>query len=266
MATLHLPDVDLAYELVGAGPRLLLFNGSGSSMADIELLIEILGQRFEVLVHDQRGLGRTGMARGGISTMADYAADGVALLDHLGWESTMVLGLSFGGMVAQELAVTRPERISRLALLCTSSGGAGGSSYPLHELAAMEPSLRRATEVAIADSRFDDTWLAEHQSDRALVEHMTARADRERSDDQRRGEALQLESRRHHDVFDRLPRISCPTLVAAGRFDVTAPLENSMAIAAQIPQSELRVYEGGHPFLLQDRRALAEIMEFLAAG
>ena len=130
----------------------------------------------------------------------------------------------------------------------------------------MEPSLRRATEVAIADSRFDDTWLAEHQSDRALVEHMTARADRERSDDERRGEALQLESRRHHDVFDRLPRISCPTLVAAGRFDVTAPLENSMAIAAQIPQSELRVYEGGHPFLLQDRRALAEIMEFLAAG
>ena len=60
--------------------------------------------------------------------MAEYAADALALLDAVGWERPRVLGISFGGMVAQELAATAPERIARLALLCTSPGGAGGSS------------------------------------------------------------------------------------------------------------------------------------------
>ena len=198
--------------------------------------------------------------------MADYAADGAALLDHLGWETASVLGLSFGGMVAQEFAVTWPERVERLALLCTSPGGAGGSSYPLHELAAMAPDVRRRTEVAILDTRFDDEWLADHHADRRLADHVAARGDRERSFEQQLGEALQLEARRHHDAFDRLGRIRCPTLVAAGRFDATARPENSEAITVAVPGAELRIYEGGHLFLLQDPRAVAEIMDFLAAS
>jgi pimeloyl-ACP methyl ester carboxylesterase len=66
--------------------------------------------------------------------MADYAADVLALADHVGWSSFRVFSISFGGMIALELAVTNPERVERLALLSTSSGGAGGASYPLHEL------------------------------------------------------------------------------------------------------------------------------------
>jgi pimeloyl-ACP methyl ester carboxylesterase len=265
MPTLQLPDVDLHYVLEGSGPRLLFFNGSGSSIAEMSLLIEILAARFEVLVHDQRGLGLTGVPRGLAPTMADYASDGVALLDHLGWERTAVLGLSFGGMVAQELAVTHPDRLERLALLCTSSGGAGGSSYPLHELAMMAPEERRRTEVAIADTRFDEAWLAAHPSDRALADHMAGRGDRVVAEARRRGEVLQLEARRLHDVYDRLGAISCPTLVAAGRYDGTAPLQNSQAIVDAIPGARLEVYEGGHMFLLQDARAITDIMDFLAA-
>ena len=264
MATLHLSEVDLYYEVVGEGPRLLFFNGSGSSIADVGMLVELLATRFEVLVHDQRGLGLTGVPRGPGPHMADYAADGAALLDHLGWETTSVLGLSFGGMVAQEFTVTRPERVERLALLCTSPGGAGGSSYPLHELGALTPAVRRETEVAILDTRFDDAWLADHPADRRLAEHMASRGDRHRTPAQRLGEELQLEARRHHDVFDRLNRIRCPTLVAAGRFDATARLGRSQAIASAVPGAELRVYEGGHLFLLQDPRAVGEIMDFLA--
>ena len=67
--------------------------------------------------------------------MAQYAADAAALLDHVGWATSAVVGVSFGGMVAQEYAVTFPERVIRLALVCTSAGGAGKPSYPLHELA-----------------------------------------------------------------------------------------------------------------------------------
>jgi len=78
-------------------------------------------------------------------------------------------------------------------------------------------------------------------------------------------EAAQLEARSHHDVIDRLPRITAPTLVASGRFDGIAPVANGEVIAAAIPGAELRVYDGGHVFMMQDPRATPEIIGFLAA-
>jgi 3-oxoadipate enol-lactonase len=65
-------------------------------------------------------------------------------------------------------------------------------------------------------------------------------------------------------VWDRLGSIECPTLVACGRYDGIAPLANGEAIAGRIPGAELGVYEGGHAFFAQDRRALPEIIDFLA--
>ena len=105
-----------------------------------------------MLVHDQRGLGRTAIPPGPYS-MADYAADAIALLDHVGWERARVVGISFGGMVAQELAVTVPDRVERLALLCTSPGGAGGASYPLHELAALPDAEQMAERARCCSTR-----------------------------------------------------------------------------------------------------------------
>jgi pimeloyl-ACP methyl ester carboxylesterase len=197
--------------------------------------------------------------------MADYAADAAALLDHVGWERCRLVGISFGGMVAQELAVTWPERVERLALLCTSPGGAGGASYPLHQLGDLDPDERAARQPLLLDTRFTPEWLATHPNDAGLAQMMAARATAEKSDEQRRGELEQLGARRYHDVFDRLGRISCPTLVASGRYDGIAPLPNGEAIAAGIPGAELRVYEGGHAFFAQDRKAFPEVVDFLAA-
>jgi pimeloyl-ACP methyl ester carboxylesterase len=138
-----LGDLELSYEVRGTGPRLLVLNGSGATRASSRPLLDTLSRSFTIAVHDQRGLGRTGLGRtSGDFSMADYARDGRALLDHLEWPEAAVFGISFGGMVAQEFAVTWPERITRLCLLCTSSGGAGGSSYPLHELASLSPTER----------------------------------------------------------------------------------------------------------------------------
>ncbi len=64
--------------------------------------------------------------------------------------------------------------------------------------------------------------------------------------------------------MQRLSKITCPTLVAAGRYDGIAPLGNSEAIVSRIPNSGLRVYEGGHIFFAQDQSAMSEILEFLA--
>jgi 3-oxoadipate enol-lactonase len=256
--------IDLYYERSGEGPRLLFLNGSGATLESAGMLLQLFADGFDVAAHDQRGLGRTSIPVGPF-TMADYAADAAGLLDELGWDSCRVLGVSFGGMVAQELAATHPERIERLALVCTSSGGAGSASYPLHELASLAPSERIAIATRLLDTRFSPEWLSEHANDRALAEMMAARGDVAKSDEQVRGEAEQLEARRHHDVWDRLPNISSPTFVASGRYDGIAPPANGEAIASRIPDAKLQIYEGGHAFFVQDPDAIPDITGFLKA-
>jgi len=264
MPTIVANGIEIYYERRGSGPRLLFFNGSGATLAGSGPLIWSFADCFDVAAHDQRGLGRTAIPMGPYS-MADYAADAAALLDHLGWSTCRVIGVSFGGMVAQEFAVTWPARVERLALVCTSPGGAGGASYPLHELALQPEAERNAIGLRILDTRFTPEWLAEHPADRALVEIMAARRGDAKSDQQRRGESEQIEARRHHDVSSRLSRITCPTMVACGRYDNIAPLSNGEWIAAHVTGAELRVYDGGHVFFLQDSRAIPDLVAFLAA-
>ncbi|MGO9558811.1 MAG: alpha/beta fold hydrolase [Acidimicrobiales bacterium] len=264
MPTAGLNGIDIYYERSGSGPELLFLNGSGATLATAAPLTSIFAKHFDVVAHDQRGLGQTSIPPGPY-TMADYAADAAALASHVGWERYRVVGISFGGMVAQELALTVPERIVRLALLCTSPGGAGGSSFPLHTLAGLEPEEQAEKRLRIMDTRFDDEWLATHEGDRALVSMMGARLRSEKDAEVERGEALQLEARIGHDVYERLGQITCPTLVASGRYDGIASPANGEAIAAQIKEAELRLYEGGHMFVAQDRTALPEIVEFLLA-
>jgi 3-oxoadipate enol-lactonase len=254
--------IELFYERKGAGPRLLFFNGSGSSIATSELLINLFTNDFDVLVHDQRGLGRTEIPPGPF-TMADYAADAIALLDHVEWDRARVIGISFGGMVAQEFAVTVPERVERLALLCTSPGGAAGASYPLHALESLSPEAQAAKGTELLDTRFTAEWLASHDGDRGLAEMLVARRSGEKDAETRRGEREQLDARRRHDVAERLGAVSCPTLVASGRYDGIAPPANGEAIAARVPGAQLRIYEGGHAFFAQDRAALPDIIGFL---
>ena len=100
--------------------------------------------------------------------MADVAADVAALLDEVGWERTALAGLSFGGMVAQEFAVTFADRIDRLALLATSPGGAF-ASYPLETLADLPPLERGLRSLNLADRRWTAEWFDAHPEDAALV-------------------------------------------------------------------------------------------------
>jgi 3-oxoadipate enol-lactonase len=147
-------------------------------------------------------------------TMADYASDAAGLLDHRGWDTCRVVGFSFGGMVAQEFAVTWPERVERLVLGCTSPGGTA-PSYPLHELADLDPVAYSAAIVELVDTRFTPEWMATDPASRWAVEAAAAGATVVKTAEQVRGEREQLEARRHHDVVDRLGRITAPTLVDA---------------------------------------------------
>jgi pimeloyl-ACP methyl ester carboxylesterase len=255
---------DLYFEVSGSGPRLLFINGSGLTLEDAGLITAVLASRFEVLAYDYRGLGRSGEVSGGY-TMAECATDAVCVLDAAGWPSAPVVGISFGGMVALELVVSHPERVERLVLLCTSAGGRGGSSFPLHELEDLDPPARDARRRTLMDTRFDQAWLDSHPDDRRLVAMMEARApagDHPRQ----RGFHEQLQARRTHDTWDRLATITCPTFIGCGRYDGIAPLQNSEAMASEIPGAELHVYPGGHAFLAQAPTSFEDITSFLLAA
>jgi 3-oxoadipate enol-lactonase len=258
--------IHLHHERAGRGPRVLFVSGTGGDLrVRPNVLDGPLPRHFEVLAYDQRGQGRSDKPDEPC-TMADYADDAAALLDLVGWERAHVVGVSFGGMVAQELALRHPGLVDRLVLACTSSGGAGGASYPLHELEDLPGPERFATSLGLSDVRRGPAWQAAHPDEVAGLAAQAEASAAVGADDPALavGRRRQLAARRGHDTFDRLDQLTCPTLVCAGRHDGIAPLANSEALAARIPGSRLEVFEGGHLFLLQDRTAWPAIIDFLS--
>jgi 3-oxoadipate enol-lactonase len=257
--------VDLWYEVAGEGPPCLFVSGTGTDLRlGPTVLDSPLTAACTVLAYDHRGMGRSSFPDEPV-TMATYADDAAALLEHLGWERCRVIGVSFGGMVAQELVLRRPELVERLVLCCTSSGGTGGASYPLHQLAELPPDERFPQVLGISDTRWDDEWQAAHPEAVEAARARQARADALVADrpDGRTAAAAQLEARSHHDTWDRLEQIAVPTLVCAGRYDAIAPPANAEALVSRIPGARLEWFEGGHLFLLQDPEAWPAIVRFL---
>jgi 3-oxoadipate enol-lactonase len=253
--------IELYYELAGNGERLLSISGTGGDLrrgprlTDIPALAE-----FELLQYDQRGLGQSEVPDGPYS-MADYGNDAAGLLEALRWDECLVLGVSFGGMVAQELAIRHPERVRRLVLACTSAGGAGGASYPLHELVGLDPGASLAKRLELIDSRWDEAWReANPETVRMIAEAFNLGGDAEGPGE---GPLRQLEARSRHDTAQRLGQIRCPTLVCGGIYDGIAPPANSEFLAQAIPGAELAFFDGGHGFFMQDPAAIPAMVEFL---
>jgi len=256
--------VELHWERRGSGPRLLFCNGSGLTLQAIRPLLDPLTASFDLLAWDYRGFGGSAPVAQPY-TMADVAADAGGLLEITGWQSCRVVGASFGGMVAQEFAVSYPRRVERLALACTSAGGEGGSSYPLERLLGLPPGQRVAAEQKLADSRWDQQWMETHPGDRAIAGGLTAAVQVQQDPAAEAAFAAQLQARGVHDVWDRLGAITCPALVGYGKYDGIAPAQNSASIASRIRGAELHGYEGGHGFLFQDPAALPAYIAFLRA-
>lgn len=256
--------IELYWEQRGSGPRLLFCNGSGLTLQEVRPLLDPLTASFDLLAWDYRGLGRSAPVTHPY-TMADVAANAAGLLEVTGWRSCRVIGASFGGMVAQEFAVTHPQQVERLGLACTSAGGDGGSSYPLQKLLGLPPEQRAAAELKLADSRWDQRLMEAHPGDRAIADRLTAAAQDQQDPAAKAALAAQLWAREGHDVWDRLSAITCPTLIGYGNYDGIAPARNSANIASRIHGAELHGYEGGHGFLFQDPAALPAFTAFLHA-
>ncbi len=263
MPTAQLKDIELCYERGGSGPRLLYISGTGGDLRQRPGVLEgPLARRFEVLAYDQRGMGRSSKPDVPYA-MADYADDAAGLMDAVGWDDALVVGVSFGGMVAQELVLRHPDRVRRLVLCCTSPGGAGGASYPLHEIAHLQGEARARFMIPLLDTRRDEAWAqAQRDAYRELVS-FTASNPFAHEPGHLAGARRQIEARQGHDAWDRLEGVACPVLCAGGRYDGVALPATMQRMADRIPGARLRLFEGGHLFMQEDPDALPAIIEFL---
>ncbi len=268
MPQIQVNGIEIYYETGGQGPKLFFIGGTGGDLRHKPNILDSpLARSFTVLAFDQRGQGRTAKPDAPYS-MAGYADDAAGLLRALDWGPCPVVGFSFGSMVGLELALRHPELCSRLALMCGPAGGRGGAAYPLHEVWSLPIAQRAAKLLELSDLRRDQAWKEAHAKEwQALMEDTTARLNLgEMSPEAIMGARRQLEARRHHDTYERLPGIKAPVLVLAGKYDGVAPLEVMENLAGRIPGAELVVLEGGHYFFQQDPRTFELITRFCLAG
>lgn len=258
-------NIKIYHERHGSGPPLLFIGGTGGDLRRPETRFwGPLARQFEILAFDQRGMGRS--SKPDIPyCMADYADDAAGLMDAVGWDSALVVGVSFGGMVAQELVLRHPARVRRLVLCCTASGGAGGASFPLHEMPPMGPDARADFMLTLWDTRRDDAWRKANPGEYRLLHGFAAADPFADEAGHAQGAARQLAARANHDTWARLTGIACPVLVMGGKYDGLARPQTVRALASRIPGAALEFFEGGHAFFLQDARAYPAMAAFLSA-
>ena len=260
--------ISIHYELSGTGQpdgsnRLLCISGTGGDLREQPSMSDAFADTFEVLAYDQRGLGQTEVPEGPY-TMAEYADDAAALIAAVGWDDCAVVGISFGGMVAQELAIRHPGRVRRLALCCTSSGGAGGASYPLHELAdrGQDPPTAPPSTSSSWTSAGTSAWRAANPDMAAMIiERFASSAANARSRPAPPARGTQPPRHggppRHHRLPHPRRRWPLRRHRPAGQQRVPGPRH---------PRCALRLFDGGHGFFMQDPEAIPAIVDFLAAA
>jgi 3-oxoadipate enol-lactonase len=211
-------------------PVMLLSNSLGADLDMWEPQVPALTERFRVVRYDTRGHGRSPVPDGD-STIDDLADDVVALLDRLDVQTAHVVGLSIGGMTALRLAVREPQRVSTLAVLCTSA-------YPGNEQSWRDRARTVRTEGtgAIADaviSRwFTPGYAAAHPD---LVARLRARFAAHPDE----GYASCCAAIAGMDQRGDLPGITAPTLVVSGAEDPALPPEHQRLIADGVPGAQL---------------------------
>ena len=262
MLRARINGVELAYDLQGAGEPLVLIHGAQGDQSMFAGIAPAFANQFRVLTFDQRGSGLSEKPDMEFS-MALLADDTAALMEHVGFASAHIIGVSMGGMIAQEFALRHPHKVRSLVLGCTTPGGPkavriGGEA--LTTAYSTEPLSPEERGRALAEAAFTTGYIAQHpEIIPAMIE-----ARRQRPLDP---VALshRMKAAYAHDAYDRLPHIACPTLVITGKDDVLISWEYSRILAERIPGAKLVLLEpAGHVFWLeQPEQSRAAIMAFL---
>jgi 3-oxoadipate enol-lactonase len=222
-----------------------------------------LNADYRVLSYDQRGLGQS--SKPDVEyTMADYADDAAGLIEHVVGGPCHVVGTSFGGMVALNLALRRPDLIDRLVLLVTSPGGEH-ASYRLSSFESMRVDDAFPIRMRLLDRRWDPDADEPIPGLGAIYDFIVAERLAVPEPEVSAGLTRQLAARDGHDVVDRLGSIEHETLICAGRYDDLAPVANSEVLTARMANARLEVFDGGHMVMFQDRNLWPTVTEFLGA-
>ena len=263
MPTVTVNATELFYLRRGAGEPLLLIQGmSGNHLHWGESFEARLQDAFELVPFDNRGVGFSGPLTGAFS-IADLADDAAGVLDALDLPSAHVMGVSMGGMVAQELALRHPGRVRTLTLGCTTPGGPGSvptdpAVVTAMAAAAMSGDREHAMEVAWTYN-VSASFAANAEAKAAIRATLT--------------EApaslpvllAQLQAIAGHDTLDRLHEITAPTLVVHGAADRMLPVGNATLIAERIAGSRLEILDGiGHVFWWERPELAADFVRDLA--
>jgi 3-oxoadipate enol-lactonase len=253
-------ELRIAYELRGTmrrwRPWLVLIQGMGFGRSGWEPVLGKLRRHFRLVLVDNRGSGLSGHPAG-LFAVADMAGDVLAVLDAAGIGRAHVLGASLGGMVAQELAVTSPERVDGLVLACTAPGWP--FSYPMPRASVRLIAATAGLPAGTARPR-----LIEHALSARTVRRHPELVDR----------LIELQSGRPADIGAvraqaaagalyrgclRQARIHARTLVLHGGADTVVDPRNGQLLAARIPAARLVTFpELGHLLFWEDPDGFAD--------
>jgi 3-oxoadipate enol-lactonase len=254
--------VGVAYEVRGEGEPLLFVQGLAYDRRGWGPLPGLLAEDFCVILFDNRGVGDSDVPEGPYS-VAQMAADAVAVLDAVGETRAHVLGVSLGGFIAQELALSHPERVDRLVLVSTGPGGPNQHPMPAATVEAMGrfPTMDREAGLRLmVENSLGVRGVRERPE---LVEEIYAyRLERAPGVEAWQAQAFAGAT---FDAFDRLPGIAAPTLVVTGGADVVIDPRNSDLLVERIPNARLESFaDRGHLLILEEGELLAPIIgEFL---
>lgn len=244
-------EVRVAFEREGQGPALVLMHGAEASRQMFAALVPYLARHFAVLTYDQRDCGDT-QAPERASTLADLANDAHQFIKAMGFKRAHVFGSSFGGRVAQALALLYPKSIDRLVL---------ASTWPLpRPYEELCPDARRLAELRqglpgtaeeLATWFFPEAFLAQRPELRRVFANarpVSARAARR---------AATVATTLDHGVAD----IVAPTLVLAGELDRVVPPSVTLAMAGRIRGADAVLLPAiGHVTAMQAPEVLAHHM------
>jgi 3-oxoadipate enol-lactonase len=259
MAKVQVGEHELHYERGGSGEPLLMIQGmSGTHVAWGEAFLAPLRTHFDVIAFDNRGIGLSGPIEGPF-TILEMAEDTAGLMDELELESAHVVGISMGGMIAQDLALAHPDRLRSLTLGCTYCGGPGSQLMPRANVeilaAGMTSGDRDKAIRASYEVNLSPAFRAEEGRYAAFHEMATSVPAAKQTIE------LQAQAIFGHDTSGRLGEISAPTLIVHGTEDGVLPYPNGELIASLMPAARLETLaDVGHMFWWEQPEHSAELI------
>ncbi len=236
-------------------PPLLLCNGVGARLELLQPFVDALDPRREVVRFDLPGIGGSPqpVVPYHLWTLASLLS---GLLDQLGYQQADVLGISWGGGLAQQFAVRCPDRVRRLVLVATATGALMVPGHPRVLVRMLTPRRHRdpAYAAAIAGEIYGGSMRGDPSRAAELL-HAT------RSTGPGKGYYYQLLAAAGWTSLPLLGRLRQPTLILAGDDDPLTPLANARIMHRLIPHSELHVYHGGHLDLVSEPERMAAVVE-----